>query len=560
MKHLFLSVFFLLTLSTVFAQNFLGFKWKIHTDDSIQWKSADFVPHNWKDINIGVSLERQGYSSGGNYSLWNQVIIPSKYKNTNLNLRFKFDTANASVFFNGKFIGSSKKGSSEESLFIPDSLVFWNKPNKILVRILNSFYTGGACGTYIRLLSGEPKDAILDANFINERHLYQGPSVVRFKTSIHLGNKDSFRGVQKAVIINDFHDTVFVKKLNINVSDKKKVTPYAIGKLAPGFYQLQLSFSSPDIEEQKIFGFAVSPEKIKASPINQQQVWNFWERAKKELAAISPDFKLRKIDSLCTDKSNVYIVEMKSLENITVRGWYIVPTKAGVFPSVLHVPGYSVTMRPERFIGTTDMIHLALDVRGHGLSADVIKPGFACPGYIGWRLGEPEKYIYRGTFMDCCRGIDFLLSRPEADSSRIAVEGHSQGGGLSLATAALYSDKIKYCVVGAPFLSDFSDHVKIRTVYMDEMKHYMKNGTISSEQVYQTMNLIDNINLAGFIKCPVLMGVGLFDDDCPPYINFASFNNIKTEKEYFMLPSNGHSLGKEWRAYSESWLRKKFKL
>ncbi|MCH8832002.1 MAG: acetylxylan esterase [Chloroflexi bacterium] len=39
--------------------------------------------------------------------------------------------------------------------------------------------------------------------------------------------------------------------------------------------------------------------------------------------------------------------------------------------------------------------------------------------------------------MDCVRGIDFLNSRSEIDSSRIGVWGFSQGGGLTLGIATL---------------------------------------------------------------------------------------------------------------------------
>ena len=49
--------------------------------------------------------------------------------------------------------------------------------------------------------------------------------------------------------------------------------------------------------------------------------------------------------------------------------------------------------------------------------------------------------------MDCLRGIDFLTSRAEVDPSRIGVLGFSQGGGLTLATAALDS-RVKAAVAG----------------------------------------------------------------------------------------------------------------
>lgn len=565
MKRLFFTVFLILGLMSAYAQNFLDFLWQINGRDSIQWQAVDFVPRQWKSVNISISLERQGYGSyAGYYSLWNQVVIPAKYKNVaagNLQLRFKFEAEKAEVFFNGHSVGSSKKPGSEEVFDLPKSLVHWNKPNAVLVRIHNSFYTGGACATYIHIVpTASKKDIILNASFSNEQRLFLNASDIRFEGAAISSDGKSFEGVQKLIVVNDFHDTVFVHQSKVKASSGKQVIPYSLGKLAPGFYQVQLSFSANGGESQQISWFAVDPEKIAAHPNNPQEVWNFWINARKELATISPQFKCKKVDSLCTEKNDVFIVEMKSLNNITVRGWYIVPSKQGVFPAILHLPGYSVAMQPQRFLNDTDFIHLALDIRGHGMSADVINPGFTCPGYVGVNLDKPEQYIYRGALMDCCRAIDFLLSRAEVDTNRIAVKGHSQGGGLSLATAALNPGIIKYCVAGSPFLSDFKDHIKIRSLYKDEMEYYMQHNSISEEQVCKTMNLVDAVNLCPFIQCPVLMGVGFFDDDTPPHINFAAYNNIKSQKQYYVLPHKGHSLGSEWSNYLYGWLRSMFKL
>lgn len=565
MKPFFLTCFLFLAFSASYAQNCLGYVWQIQRGDSVQWQKAGFVPHHWKRVNIGISLERQGYSCySGYYSLWNQVVIPAEYKSSNggrLQLRFQFDAKKADVFFNGQAIGSSRQPGSEEAFELPKEIIRWGQGNQVLVRIHNSFYTGGSCKTYIHIVPSHPKGGVaLGVSYLNEQHVFEDPSSIHLSTFVQAQGGQSFTGVQKALVVSDFHDTVFVKQSQVLASDSKHATSYALGKLTPGFYQLQLSFSSNGIATQNISWFAVAPEKVVTKPMYQKEVLDFWGQAKKDLAAIEPRFRLVRKDSLCTEKNDVYIVEMQSLGNITVRGWYIVPLKPGIYPAVLHLQGYSVAMQPSWFMGDTDMIHLALDVRGHGLSADVIHPGFGTPGYVGYKVGDPEQYIYRGAYMDCSRAVDFLLSRPEVDTNRLAVEGHSQGGGMSLATAALKPKQIKYCVTGSPFLSDFAHHVQIRTVYGDEMNFYRQQDGISREQVYKTMNLVDIVNLAGLIQCPVLMGVGLFDDDCPPHINFASYNRIQSKKEYYILPNSSHLLGNEWRQYSNSWLRKMFQL
>ena len=56
---------------------------------------------------------------------------------------------------------------------------------------------------------------------------------------------------------------------------------------------------------------------------------------------------------------------------------------------------------------------------------------------LTYHVTEKERFYYRGAYMDCVRGLDFLASCPEVDAARLGMWSRSQGGGLTLATAAL---------------------------------------------------------------------------------------------------------------------------
>ena len=85
---------------------------------------------------------------------------------------------------------------------------------------------------------------------------------------------------------------------------------------------------------------AVNPEQVKCRNAAIDDFDKYWTTAKSELAAISPQYKIHKVDSLCMkSKRDVYIVEMQSLGNITIRGYYFVPRTAGKHRAVLQVPG-----------------------------------------------------------------------------------------------------------------------------------------------------------------------------------------------------------------------------
>ena len=87
------------------------------------------------------------------------------------------------------------------------------------------------------------------------------------------------------------------------------------------------------------------------------------------------------------------------------------------------------------------------------------------------------------------------------DTSKIAVEGHSQGGGLSIALAALDANRVKVIAPDQPFLSDFKNYFKIAVWPANEFVEFAKtnfNGAMDS--VYKTLSYIDAKNMAPWVK------------------------------------------------------------
>jgi cephalosporin-C deacetylase-like acetyl esterase len=307
------------------------------------------------------------------------------------------------------------------------------------------------------------------------------------------------------------------------------------------------------------FNLGYEPEKIVSPADPQPDFDEFWQRAKAELAAVNPQFKMIRIDSLCTEKHNVFLVEMRSLGNALIRGWYQVPSKPGRYPAIMQVQGYSSTIVPSYVNYGDDIIGFGLNIRGHGNSTDDVNPGF--PGYILTNLEDKEKYIYRGAYMDCVRAVDFLCSRPEVDASRIAVEGASQGGALTFATAALNNDRIAVCAPQVPFLSDFRDYFRVAVWPANEFIDLVENQKkLTWDQVFYTLSYFDIKNLAHLIRAPMIMGVGLMDEVCPPHINFAAYNLVTAEKRYIVYPEAGHGLPEDFYSAKMDWIRTKLGL
>jgi len=250
----------------------------------------------------------------------------------------------------------------------------------------------------------------------------------------------------------------------------------------------------------------------------------------------------------------VYEVSMRSFGNIRVRGWYEVPKSKGPHPVILRVPGYGGNMKPiARF---KDMVVFSFNPRGHGNSQEDIKGNPS--NYWIRGLDNKEGYYYQGAYLDCVRAVDFLCSRKEVDPKRIAVEGGSQGGGLSISTAALDS-RISLCAPYIPFLTNWELYFK--TSHWPEMDEWIEAKELRTWQsTLKTLSYFDTMNMAPRIECPVFMGVGLQDAICPPVTCFAVYNRVKGKKEYRVYPNAKHHVDKAHHQLVFNWMRKHFGL
>lgn len=142
--------------------------------------------------------------------------------------------------------------------------------------------------------------------------------------------------------------------------------------------------------------------------------------------------------------------------------------------------------------------------------------------------------------------MDFLCSRPEVNPERIGVEGMSQGGGLSLATAALDS-RIVACASDAPFLCHWSG-----------ASSRFRNGwrNLSRDKVLSILSYADVMNLMDRIRCPAHVSMGLLDEVYSPALIQVACNRIQSPKKIYYYPYGRHA-DDEWSRGEarEMWLR-----
>ena len=251
-----------------------------------------------------------------------------------------------------------------------------------------------------------------------------------------------------------------------------------------------------------------------------------------------------------TDEVETFRIGYDSLDGVRIGGWYCVPRASHVappYPGLLIVPGYISEPTLPKSWAKLGYATVGVAPRGKLGSNDQYNPGY--PGLLIDNIVDRNTYAYRGFYVDATRAVDFLLGRSEVDQARIGVHGSSQGGALTITTAALRSEVIKVGAAGAPFLCGYLDAPRLSRSYpYEEISEYLRRYPEREPAVRETLNYFDGINFAPLIRCPMLLNVGLMDDVCAPETGFALYDALTGPKDILSYEGCGHDAGSFWAA------------
>ncbi len=276
----------------------------------------------------------------------------------------------------------------------------------------------------------------------------------------------------------------------------------------------------------------------------------YWNDALREMREVKPDVELRPAVFSCP------FAECFDLFFTGVRGARIYAKFArprhisGKIPAVLMFHGYSGSsgdwtgLLPYAAAG---FAVAALDCRGQGgRSQDVggVK-GNTLSGHIIRGLDDrPENLLMRHIFLDTAELARIVMDMREVDPGRVGAFGGSQGGGLTLACAAL-EPRICRLSPQMPFLSDYQRvwEMDLAKNAYDEITQYFRRFDPlhrRDKEIFTKLGYIDVHNLAPRIRGRVLMLTGMMDTVCPPSTQFAAYNNITAPKQMLIYPDFAH--------------------
>lgn len=347
-------------------------------------------------------------------------------------------------------------------------------------------------------------------------------------------------------------DTVLYTKES---TDKTHGTiEFPMDGLAPGFYQVNLSWSSDGAGgNYPVFNIGIDPEKICSPQDKREDFEEFWSSTLGELAAIPMDIHMEFSPEHSDSLRNSYRVEITSFGGAKMGGILCEPVRDGKYPVFIDYMGYGADPYWYGPSSNPEAIEFLVSVRDQG----IFKAGNE--RWIDRGLDSKEKFYYRGAFCDVVRAVDFVASLEKADTAYIFARGESQGGAFTLISAAL-DHRIAAAAPAVPFLGDYEHYSQIVWWPMWEVFDAAYSEGISRDDLFGTLSYFDVKNFTDRISCPVYMAFGLQDPTCPPHTNFSMYNMIKSRKQYLCVSSCGHAMWKEyrWSEERDNWFRLQF--
>ncbi len=302
---------------------------------------------------------------------------------------------------------------------------------------------------------------------------------------------------------------------------------------------------------------AYAPEQLE--PVTQMPTdfEAYWKQTLEKARETPLNTTMRLLPKLCTELDNVYEVSFQTKAGSgRFYGVLSIPKKEGKYPALLRVPGAGV--RPysgDTYTGSGKVITLEVGIHGVPVTMEqsVYDDLAAGPlnNYWVFRRDDRDNFYYNRVVVGALRAVDLICSLPQFNGEALGVTGASQGGALTVITAAL-DPRITFCAAIHPAFCDHEAYFKQRACGWPHYFYYYGKPT---EQEIETVRYYDTVNFARLLKVPCWFSWGYNDNVCPPTSMYAMYNTVTAPKEVHPYLETMHFWYQEqWDAW-QAWLK-----
>jgi len=325
----------------------------------------------------------------------------------------------------------------------------------------------------------------------------------------------------------------------------------------PGFKACNLRFSVYGKTYKDLVKVAFNPAGILPYTEMPKDFTKFWNKTLKEAVKTELNPEITPLPQYSTEKVEVSLVRLNVGKNGRHMYGYLTRPRDGKPHPVLFCPpgAGSSKIQPSTYYSERGFIYLNINIH-NGCNPELSDDEYAtarkvADNYNRNGIEDKERFYYREVYAGCSRCVDFLCSLPDWDGKNVGVTGGSQGGALTIITAAL-NRKVTFCSPFYPALCDLTGFLHKRA---GGWPKYFEKGDEKAGAT-QTLPYYDVVNFARQLKCPVFYSFGYNDDTCSPTSTYAAYNVITAPKTLAVTPTSAHWRFPETNDESVEWMQR----
>lgn len=294
----------------------------------------------------------------------------------------------------------------------------------------------------------------------------------------------------------------------------------------------------------------------------------FWTQTLDEHAGMDLDVRAVPFDNRQA-LVNTWDLSFAGHGGTRVQAWMHAPAGAsGPLPAVIEYKGYSSGRGVPigSVFAAAGYVHVIMDPRGQGWAKASLTEngedtwsGSGAPGFMTPSLTDPRGHYYRRLFTDAFRCLQAVRGMDLVDPTRVAVLGHSQGGGQALAVsglAAMRGIALAASFVDVPFPCHVRRGCDIATEGpFLEVVTYLRTHPWLCGPAFRTLGHFDGLHFARRARNRTVFSVAMMDPVVPPSTVWAAYNawgdGMVADKRINVYPFAEHPAGEDVQRWNQ---------